>query len=87
MEQVVKEHSINLEKNILKVTGVTNVESFDSKEVVANLVNNSLFIRGENLNVVDLDIKGQLLIVKGITTSLSYAKKREKVPFYKKLFK
>lgn len=87
MEQVVKEHSINLEKNILWVTGVTNVESFDSKEIVANLVNNSLFIRGENLVVVDLDIKGQLLIAKGDISGMTYAKKREKVPFYKKLFK
>jgi hypothetical protein len=39
------------------------------------------------LTVVDLDIKGQLLVVKGDVASLAYAKKHDKTPFYKKLFK
>ena len=56
-QQIIKEHSLRLEKNTLTVNGVVSVESFDSKLVMANLNNNSIQIKGDNLNVVDLDIK------------------------------
>lgn len=87
MEQIVKEHSLHLEKNTLTVNGVTNVETFDSKQVIANLNNNSLAIKGDKLVVVDLDIKGQTLILKGEVHSVNYGKKSEKIPFIKRIFK
>lgn len=87
MEQLIKEHSLHLEKNTLTVNGVTNVESFDSKSIIANLNNNSLTVKGDELTVVDLDIKGQTLIIKGNVNSILYGKKQEKSSFLKKIFK
>ncbi|HHT82853.1 MAG: YabP/YqfC family sporulation protein [Christensenellales bacterium] len=86
-QQIIKEHSLRLEKNTLTVNGVVSVESFDSKLVMANLNNNSIQIKGDNLNVVDLDIKGQTLVIKGNVNSLTYGRKQEKTSFLKKIFK
>ena len=44
-QQIIKEHSLRLEKNTLTVNGVVSVESFDSKLVMANLNNNSIQIK------------------------------------------
>lgn len=87
MEQLIKEHSLHLEKNNMSVNGVTNVESFDCKMIVADLINNSVTIKGDSLAVVDLDIKSQTLIIKGSVNSIVYGKKQEKTSFFKKIFK
>lgn len=87
MEQLIKEHSLHLEKDTLTVNGVTNVESFDSKLIIANLNNNSLTMKGDNLTVIDLDIKGQTLIIKGSVNNILYGKKLEKSSILKKIFK
>lgn len=87
MEQIIKEHSVHIEKGLTTIVGVINVESFDAKQVSASLTNNSILLKGENLTVVDLDIKTQNLIVKGSVNSLTYGKKQEHIPFLKKLFK
>ncbi|MDD4316436.1 MAG: YabP/YqfC family sporulation protein [Clostridia bacterium] len=87
MEQLIKEHSVHLEKGTLTVTGVTNVDSFDSKTVIAALVNDSITVKGENLTVLDLDIKGQTLVLKGTVASFVYGKKQEKVSLVKRIFK
>lgn len=87
MEQIIKEHSLHLEKGSLKITGVTNVESFDAKLIMINLNTNSLTIKGHELHVQDLDIKGQTLLVHGNVNEILYGKKLEKTPFLKKIFK
>lgn len=87
MEQLIREHSVNIEKGLTTIVGVINVESFDSKQVAATLTNNSITIKGENLIVVDLDIKSQNLIIKGNVNSFAYGKKQEHIPLFKKLFK
>lgn len=87
MEQIIKEHSLHLEKETITINGVTNVENFDAKLIVINLNTNSLTLRGENLNVVDLDIKNQTLLIKGQVINILYGKKLEKTPFLKRIFK
>ncbi len=87
MEPLVKEHSLNLEKNLITINGVTNVENFDAKIIVINLNTNSLTIRGENLNIIDLDIKNQTLLIQGKVINIQYGRKLEKTSFLKKLFK
>lgn len=87
MEQLIKEHSLHLEKDSLTINGVINVESFDAKLIIVNLNNNSLTIKGDNLNVIDLDIKSQNLLIKGEVINILYGKKLEKNSFIKKLFK
>lgn len=87
MEQLIKEHSLYLEKGVLTITGVTNVDSFDAKTVVAELVSDSITVKGDGLTVVDLDIKGQNLVIKGAVHSLIYGKKQEKLSLVKRIFK
>ncbi len=87
MEQLIKEHSLHLEKGSLTITGVTNVDSFDAKTVVAALISDAITIKGEGLTVLDLDIKGQNLVIKGQVLAIIYGKKQEKLSLVKRIFK
>lgn len=87
MEQLIKEHTLHLEKGNLTITGVTNVDSFDSKTVVAALVSGAITVKGEEMTVLDLDIKGQNLVIKGQVSAIVYGKKQEKLSLVKRIFK
>lgn len=80
-------HSLNYENDKLKLTGVTDVKSFEDKEVVIALSSGGLTVRGASLNVEELNKATGALTVSGQVTSLTYTGGGEKGGFMKKLFR
>ncbi len=87
-EKVVQ--SILLEnKEILNVTGVENVDSFNDETVVLLTVKGKLTIKGQKLNISKLNVEEGKLIVKGSIDTLIYSEheQREKVSLVRRIFK
>jgi len=87
MEQLKVAHSIRIEKNILTATGVLGVDEYDNKEVRVRLEGRGLIIKGENLDIKDLDTAEQKLSISGSVISVTYTGSTEKVPLLKRLLK
>lgn len=64
-----KQHSLNLDNNLLTVKGVTQVVSISDREAQLKLANNTLTVRGSGLNVVKLDKEQGVVVME--TTSVS----------------
>ena len=62
---------INNRKNI-EITGVKEVDSFDNEEFLLETVMGYLILRGENLQLINLDIEEGLVTIKGKVYELSY---------------
>lgn len=82
-------HDLKLiERNMLTITGVKKVISFDTKEFNIDSVKGIIKINGENLELLDLNNENMILKVKGLVNSIIYldhVKKEES--FISKLFK
>lgn len=66
-------HEISIkDRNILKITGVNKIESFDDEEFLMETVMGFLAVKGENLEIVKLDTKDGIVAIKGSIISLSY---------------
>ncbi len=61
------------DRNVLELTGVSDVDSFDENTVTAYTSLGELTIRGKNLHIRHLDVEGGLLSVEGQVDSLTYA--------------
>lgn len=72
-------HSISMEdRNKLRMTGVTDVGSFDEETLEIYTSMGELIVRGEDLQVVSLSIEKGELSAEGRILSLSYSEIREK---------
>lgn len=80
-------HSLKYENNRINVTGVINLDSFDDNTVVARLTDKSMIIKGDKLNVEDLNVKTGIMLMSGTINSLTYHQKLEKLTLIKRLFK
>jgi sporulation protein YabP len=66
-------HEISIkDRNLLRLTGVNKIESFDDEEFLMETVMGFLVIKGENLEIVKLDTKEGIVSIKGSIISLSY---------------
>lgn len=77
-------------KEVLNVTGVENVDSFNDEIVVLITNKGRLTIKGEKLSISKLNVEEGRLIVKGIISSLIYSEyegQKEKISLIKKIFK
>lgn len=88
---VEQEHylKINNRKDI-EITGVKEVDSFDNEEFLLETVMGYLIIRGQNLQLKNLDVGDGLVTIKGKIYELSYVDEHssEKAKgFFSKLFR
>ena len=85
------EQSLYLEnKEILNITGVEGVDSFNDETVILITTKGKLTIKGEKLNISKLNVEEGKLMVKGSINSIvfsEYEGQKEKVSLVKKLFK
>ena len=86
-----KEHTVkmNNRKN-LEITGVKEVDSFDNEEFLLETVMGYLIVRGENLQLKNLDVSEGSVTIKGKIYELSYVdeQQQEKAKgFFSKLFR
>lgn len=82
-------HHVILEnRNILSVSGVEDVESFDENSIVMYTGKGTLVVRGEGLHIEKLSLDGGDLRVEGEIESLSYEDEvREKGGLLARLFR
>ncbi|API92324.1 MULTISPECIES: sporulation protein YabP [Virgibacillus] len=79
---------INNRKN-LEISGVKEVDSFDNEEFLLETVMGYLIVRGQNLQLKNLDVNDGSVVIKGKIYELSYIdEQQEKAKgFFSKLFK
>lgn len=82
-------HNLILEdRKKLKMAGVTDVDSFDEKTVIAYTSVGELTITGENLHINKLNTENGELTVEGTITSLTYIDQTPKSSgFFGKMFR
>ncbi|GGK01134.1 spore protein YabP [Lentibacillus kapialis] len=91
VNRTVQEHTVTVNnRKDLEITGVKEVDSFDNEEFLLETVMGYLIIRGQNLQLKNLDVSDGLVTIKGKVYELSYVDEhhQEKAKgFFSKLFK
>ena len=73
MENLSSKHCITITKREkFSATGVLEVLSFDEENIVAQIDNGIMLLRGYNLHINNLNLEKSCLDVDGTITSLSY---------------
>lgn len=83
-------HNLTLEnRNILNLTGVTDVDNFDEHQIVLYTQLGELTIQGKNLHINSMSVDTGKLSVEGDIWAMVYGEKDKKKPatFFSKLFK
>lgn len=87
----VQEHDVMMKgRKVLDISGVKQVESFDNEEFLLETIMGPLAIRGENLQMKNLDVDKGVVSIKGKIFDISYLDDEhgEKAKsFFSKLFK
>ncbi|MFD3448318.1 sporulation protein YabP [Microbacteriaceae bacterium 4G12] len=69
----VAEHDVIMRgRRLLDITGVKQVESFDSEEFLLETVMGFLTIRGQNLQMKNLDVEKGIVSIKGKVYEMAY---------------
>ncbi|WP_435923260.1 sporulation protein YabP [Paenibacillus sp. DYY-L-2] len=61
-----------LQRKLLEISGVLNVESFDNEEFLLQTELGHLTIRGQNLHIKNLNLEQGFVSIEGLVKSLSY---------------
>ncbi|RLL41676.1 sporulation protein YabP [Oceanobacillus piezotolerans] len=89
--RVQTDHSVKLNnRKELEITGVKEVDSFDNEEFLLETVMGYLIIRGQNLQLKNLDVGEGVVTIKGKIYEFSYVddQGQEKAKgFFSKLFR
>lgn len=68
-----KKHQFILRnREVLLVEGVSNVDSFDESEITIGTESGSMLIKGEDLNIKELNLETGNLMVQGLVTTVEY---------------
>lgn len=82
-----KPHVLTLEgRNLLSVTGVDDVESFDENQIVMNTSQGNLIVRGSGLRIGKISLDVGELKVAGLISDLSYEEPAPAGGFWSRLF-
>lgn len=87
-----QDHSLNISnRKGVEISGVKEVDSFDNEEFLLETVMGYLIVRGQNLQLKNLDVSEGLVSIKGKIYELSYVdeqQQQEKAKgFFSKLFR
>lgn len=61
-----------LNRKLLEISGVLNVESFDSEEFLLETDLGFLMIKGQNLHIKNLSLEQGIVAIEGYVHSLAY---------------
>lgn len=85
------EHSVLMQdRKFLEITGVKQVDSFDSEEFLLDTVMGFLAIKGSNLQMINLDVDRGHVSIKGKVSEMEYLDEQSKDKakgFFSKIFK
>lgn len=80
-----KEHCITMKnREVLDLTGVRDVPSFDENEVIAKCDFGEVIIKGERLKIDILDVESGRLSVKGKIVAVYYNERQQMKGFFKR---
>ena len=86
-----QEHNVRMNnRKEMEISGVKEVDSFDNEEFLLETVMGYMIIRGQNLQLKNLDVGSGAVSIKGKIYELSYVdgESQEKAKgFFSKLFK
>lgn len=69
-----KTHDLKLHnRKLLEISGVNNVESFDTEEFVLQTELGLLTVRGSNLHIKNLNLEQSFVSIEGTVHSMTYA--------------
>jgi len=88
--RVEKDHHVKMNnRRNLEITGVKEVDSFDNEEFLLETVMGYLIVRGQNLQLKNLDVGEGIVTIKGKVYELSYVdqQKENAKGFFSKLFR
>ncbi len=83
-------HNLSLEnRNVLSLTGITDVDNFDEHQILLYTQLGELTIQGKNLHINSMSVDTGKLSVEGDIWALIYGDKEKNKPatFFSKLFK
>ncbi|CAI9389698.1 sporulation protein YabP [Niallia sp. Sow4_A1] len=87
----VVEHDVIMRgRKLLDITGVKQVESFDNEEFILETVMGFLSIRGQNLQMKNLDVEKGIVSIKGKVFDLVYVDEQsgdKAKGFFSKIFR
>ena len=85
---LVKESTLNLQnRKILSLSGVQKVISINEMQAKIELFDCSLFVFGKEMKLKKLNLEDGEVIIEGVFDSFKYGPQKEKVGFFKRLFK
>ncbi|WP_077329966.1 sporulation protein YabP [Virgibacillus siamensis] len=91
VQRVQQDHAVKIDnRKNMEITGVKEVDSFDNEEFLLETVMGYLIVRGQNLQLKNLDVGDGVVTIKGKIYELSYVDEhsQEKAKgFFSKLFK
>jgi len=79
-----------LNRKLLEISGVKNVDSFDSEEFLLETECGYLTVRGANLHIKNLNLEQGLVAIEGTVNELTYLDGHapgKSTGFFSKLFK
>lgn len=79
-----------LNRKLLEISGVMNVESFDSEEFLLETECGFLMIKGQNLHIKNLSLEQGLVAIEGTINELAYVdshSQEKSKNFFGKIFK
>lgn len=83
-----EKHNVTIEnREIISITDVTGIDTFDEEEVCIQLTEGGLIIKGKNLHIQKLDLDCGEAIIAGEIAALTYMKKSPDKKFFRKLIK
>ena len=87
-EPVQKVHQLTMDnRKKLKITAVSDVDSFSDTTVCADTNMGRITVKGENLKISKLNTEEGELVIDGKINSLEYTKKKEKGNFFENIFR
>ncbi len=91
IESTTFSHLVNInERKSITITGIKNIESFDSEEFILNSNLGTILLKGQNLEIIKLDTIEGKVSIKGDINSLAYVdnlKENKEASLFSKLFK
>lgn len=71
----------------LRLTGVSEVESFSESVIIARTCMGKVIVKGESLKISKLNVEEGELSVEGKINSIEYTKNKEKGGFFENIFR
>ena len=82
-----KSHSLHISGNTITISAVTNVVSFDEKQVILNLAQGNVTLCGTDFEVVKLSVEDGIIERTGTVSMIKYSSTRKKESFIKRIIK